>query len=149
MLKDFCNEGCFLHSFMAEIASESLEVRFLGSQEWGVSFEQGQGEIWGALVLSILIQWERGKIKRVAGSFISTEPLSHDNNTQEHTHTHTHTDPNTCELTQLPFAISHPAQPRKPIFEAHIDFLNQTVTKCRHYIHLYLWQCYWAKRWVY
>lgn len=85
------NEHMTNYLFLSQVCSLKITIITIAvlSQEWGVSFEQGQGEIWGALVLSIQLQWERGKIKRVAGSFISTEPLSHDNNTQEHTHTHT------------------------------------------------------------
>lgn len=39
-----------------------------------------------------------------------------------------------------PSAISHPAQAGKPIFEVHIDFLNQRVTKWRRSINLHVWQ---------
>lgn len=90
----------------------------------------------------------RGKIKHFVGPFIFPAPLSHDNKTREQTHTHTHLqkDPSTHALTQRPSAISHPAQAGKPIFEVHIDFLNQRATTWRHNINLYVWQPYGAKK---
>lgn len=125
----------------------------LTPSNWGIS-GLGSGE-WGASCEWLRPEGDRGEPQHspsclsTAGEnktccrviyFHSTIKSWH-KDTQEPTHTWStkHTQTHRSSLSHpLPF-FTRPDQ-RKPIFEVYIDFPNQTVTKCRHYINLYVWQ---------
>lgn len=127
----------------------------LTPSRWGIS-GLGSGE-WGASCEWLRPEGDRGEPHH-SPSCLSTvgenktrcrviyfhrtiKSWHKDTATHAHTKAQTHVT-ETCSLSYpLPF-LTRPNQ-WKPIFEVHIDFLNQTLTKCRHYINLYVWQHYW------
>lgn len=111
-----------------------------GNEELPVN-DWGQREIKGSLNTPLPVSVQRGKIKHVAGSFISTAPLSHDIKTQRHTHTHRRRPKHTSTLSYPLLFLTLPMKTN--IWSPLIDVPYQTVTKCSHYINLYVWQYYW------